>query len=188
LAQLARVIKPDGTRWPLRFWDPRVFWHLPRVLPSGQHQALVAQWGRWCWFDPTNQFVTTGERNPADNETAPIPLALSKENWSSLARVGSVNRVLALARDWGVHPTESNARRIDALVQRCHALGFLSEQDELVFCTCGLTCRDDFDRHPSVSRALLHGAQQGASAMQVLQSFGDDFWTALRLQPTLTTT
>jgi Domain of unknown function (DUF4123) len=188
LARAARVVKPDGASWPLRYWDPRVFWHLPRALDLQQQHTLIAQLGRWFWFDPTNAFGGLIHEVPKDAERAQAPLAFDESGWAVLSRVGAVNRVLGLAWNWDIRPTPANAKRVDVLIQRCHALGFLSEQDELVFSSCGLTSRDDFDSQPDVAEALRAGASRGISAMQALEPFDDDFWADLRAQSALPST
>jgi hypothetical protein len=183
LARLARVVRPDRKSWPLRFWDPRVLWHLHRVLADDQFSAMIGCLGHWLQLGPDNALRSTTPPPLGNVSAAGLPLEFDQAKWSALARIGPINRVLELGWNWGILPNEANARRVDALIQKCHAHGFLSEQDELVFCSCALTCRDDFDTHPEVAQALDRGAREGVSAMQVLQTFDEAFWSALRLHP-----
>lgn len=180
LAAASRIARPDGSPWPMRFWDPRVFWHLPRVLPSSRQSAIRRAIGQWCWLDPMNAFSATSGLD-ASSAAVPrgAPAPFDGAEWAALQRIGAVNRVLGVAWEWGVLPTTANAERIDRLLQRCHELGFQSEQDELVFCSCALTSRDDFDRHPPVDEALRQGASEGRSVAAALASFDDGFWQRL---------
>ena len=183
LVQLSRVRGPDRKLWPLRYWDPRVFWHLPRVLQPGQFSAMCRMLGRWHQLDQTNSLAAL-PLHAVHGERVETPLVFDDAGWAPLSRVGQVNRVLGLAWDWGVMPTTSNAARIDVLLQQCHALGFSSEQDELAFCACGLTSRDDFYLFPIVGEALGVAARQGLSVIEALAPFDDAFWAGLQTKNT----
>jgi hypothetical protein len=189
LSNAAKILRPDGNLWYLRYWDPRVMWHLPRVLPQGQWSALQGDLGEWWALDQLNQFVSRA--SPA---TANASIAAERNDhltsrthrvkfetpvWERLSLIGATNTVLGMAWEWGVIPTTANAQRIESLLLRCRALGFESSQDALVFCSCALTSRDDFDSHPAVSEALTAAAKRRTSVALALESFDEPFWAAM---------
>ena len=189
LADAARIARPDGRPWYLRYWDPRVMWHLPRVLPQAQWSELQAQLGDWWALDQLNQFVSQAsprvahKNTPAEQVTSlPVmsqKLRIEAHAWERLSLIGVTNTVLEMAWDWGVIPTTANAQRIELMLRRCRALGFETAQDELVFCSCALTSRDDFDSHPAVSEALTAAAARRTSVAQALEPFDELFWAGI---------
>ena len=57
LGAMALVVRPDGTRWPLRFWDPRVTSHLARVLMRDQYAAMRPFLENWRSLDHEGRLV-----------------------------------------------------------------------------------------------------------------------------------
>lgn len=178
LAEVARIRQPDGTLWPMRFWDPRVMWHLSRALPANHWRRLRGALGSWMTLDMQQQLTTVPTFAPEAGE-ARTPMHFDESNWPVLQRIGAVNMVLALAQQWGLQPTEDNARRADRLLATCAALGFESERDGQVFAACGLTSHDRFYEHPEVQADLQHAAKHGQSVKTALMKFDDIFWSSL---------
>jgi len=181
LTTAALAVRPDGSPWYLRFWDPRVIWHLDRVLPKPVHQSLLTQLGRWHTLDPLGRLVGFAAAQPA-GEAPFARMRFDAETWRSLSLIGMINIVLVLARDWDVWPNVANAVRIERLIRRCESLGYTTEQDVLAFCACALTTRDDFDSDPRVDQALRTSSGQQMSLMQRLAQFDDAFWLGLTRQ------
>lgn len=183
VVSVARVLRPDGSAWPLRVWDPRVVWHLPRVLPQDAWTAMQSALGAWYTLAPSGEvelfgeFSVQGEKMPPSE--LPPPYRFNAATWAALERIGSVNKVLSVSADWGVLPTEDQARRIDQLLQRCNALGFDSEQDALAFAACGLTSHERFDEHPQVQAAVQAASREMRTFVSALDAFDDEFWQAL---------
>ena len=190
LASAARIIRPDGGFWYLRFWDPRVIWHLPRVLSAADWGDLQSQLGSWWTLNPLLQFATVcSPGTPPDValSSAQSPghaaqlrrLSIDEHTWEQLSLVGQINQVLALAWDWGVLPTAGNAKRIQLMLQRCQALGFESEQDSLVFAATALTSHDAFDQHPQVTAALENARAADLPVSAAMAEFDESFWAEL---------
>jgi hypothetical protein len=187
LTRLARVFKPDGAAWYLRFWDPRVTWHLPRVLTPEQWALARQAMGRWWAMSPLAHFAPLASANgAAASAHAPVEqplLRFDAAQWARLERVAPINTVLRMAAGWDVLPTEGNARQVDALIERCRQRGFDTEQDALVYAACGLTSHPHFDAHPEVDRALQDAASKGQSIEAAISRFDDGFWHGLATQP-----
>jgi hypothetical protein len=175
IARIASVRRPGGEFWPLRFWDPRVMWHLPRVLDPEKLDRIHNTAGPWWTLDPMMQFtqMVTVQR---DELTEPPRLRFEAPEWVRLERIGNTNIVLKMAFEWGVLPTTANAERIDGLLQKCQTLGFETDQDALIFAACGLTSHARFYDHPSVQEAIQKAAKKSASLQSAIKEFDDDFW------------
>lgn len=178
LARVARVRRPDGEPWPLRFWDPRVLWHLPRVLRSEQWQSIESALGHWLTLDmgsSVKSFAPSeGDRGEASS------LHFDTAQWQRLQRIGAINVVLASAWEWDLLPTQRNAERIEHLLATCETLGFPSQRDGQIFVACGLTSHDRFHEHPLVGSALQQAASKGEGAATALTKFDETFWGELR--------
>jgi hypothetical protein len=196
LAALGRIFRPDGTPWYLRWWDPRVCWHLPRVLPLDRQSLFRAALPNWWSLGPTQQLqrlqwrATEFERSrqqPADAAAPstlpplPDPAALAGWHipasvWKRLLQVEPLNRTLRLMQEHQHTPSEAYLQRIESLFERCELRGFASSDDKVVFACAGIGTHPQFDEHPEVQRAL----SQAADVAQALASFDDDFWNNLR--------
>jgi hypothetical protein len=177
LATIARVFNPSEQVWPLRYWDPRVIWHLPRALGAARWKALSDNLGAWWTFDPqTSALERFGSPAPPVSLVEWENLCFDIEDWRKLERIGTINKVLAISRDWGLPANEQSAASIDNLLARCEAWGYPTEQDKMVFAVCGLTSRTDFDSHPEVAAALREGIAQGVTLQTALARFNDGDW------------
>jgi Domain of unknown function (DUF4123) len=180
LSKAARVIKPNGQRWYLRYWDPRVLWHLPRVLPQAARARLAGQLGNWYFVSPeTNQFCSAPSASPYSSDSdaaAPESLQFDDKTWNCLCRVGPVNAVIALAQSWGHTVSGALANDIDQSMLRCAQLGFPSDDDMITFAACALTSHARFDEHPEVR----HRLDSSPSVAQAIGDFDEPFWQNLQ--------
>ena len=185
VATAARVIRPDGASWPLRLWDPRVMWHLPRVLSPDHWSVISSSLGNWWFISPIggmqSLMATVGDQdmNQPNRTHQAQTLRFTSQQWQGLERIGPINKLFAMSRDWGVPETEEQAIRIDSMLTRCAAAGFHAEQDGLIFAACGLTSHERFDEHPAVKQTIEKARQNGTSLESALSQFDESFWLDL---------
>lgn len=180
LSAAARIVRPRGSRWPLRLWDPRVLPHLPRVLPARQWRAVEALAQDWMFVDALGRITSVPKMNAADHPPGQTPLRIDATTWSGLTRIGPVNQTLALASKWGMRCDDALICRIDRAIAPCHGYGFSGEQDALVFATCAVVSHERFDEHPAVAR-LITGAQPPRPPLaSLVASIDDDTWKDIR--------
>jgi hypothetical protein len=179
LARLAHVIRPNYRPWYLRYWDPRVLWHLPRVLPSALWQRIAAALGgRWYVVDALNYaFARVPPADPGylGDDLSQVP-CLTDETWLRLQLIGSNNRMLAIARDWGLEPTPVAAQRTETLLLQARTMGFSPEDEGIVFAAAGLTSHDLFYLHPRVAELLRAAAQHKTPLSEALAHLDPNFW------------
>lgn len=187
LSEAAIIRKPDGSRRPLRYWDPRVMWHLPRVMAPLDWESLRNAVGKWLTLDMTHQLTALppGDVNHTHAVSGMHRMRMGTPpctplQWAALSRIGAINMAMAQAHEWGITPTQEMASHIDALLQTCHTLGFDTERDEQVFVACGLTSHMQFYEHPEVDIALKRAATAGQGIMSALGQFDDHFWEQLQ--------
>jgi Domain of unknown function (DUF4123) len=93
-----------GQKYLFRYFDPRVFLHLPRILHPTQMHALLAPASAWAWVNPLTQRwqehlvapvqAEAGEDVPAWRAS----LRLDDKQLDAIARIELVNRVLRCLR------------------------------------------------------------------------------------------
>lgn len=176
----ARVRRPDGRVWPLRFWDPRVIWQLPFTLDSERWAQLRRALPGWLALDMAHRLHALAPAIALHAGEPPTPEPFRLAEWELLELVGPINMVLAMAADWGIAPVAANALRVRHLIQQCRQLGFATERDAQVFAACGLTSADDFFQHPPIAQALQLASGKGHSVSAALAHFDESVWQALR--------
>lgn len=140
----------------LRYYDPRVFFHLcwmlspwmcAQIFPS----HIVSHWTFWLegqWHTVTFPSVDTAQ----PDETRILPR-------QQLQRCGLINEVLdRLPVHGDIVQREQVSQRIDALLQKAMELGLPTAEDQVSFAFHGLRLRDAFWSSPKFS-TLLHQAR-----------------------------
>lgn len=177
LAAAARVFRPDGVRWHLRYWDPRVLWHLPRMLPAHLWDTIARSIGTWCTFDMRQEWVRVGcTPHEIALHATETPIRLSQPVWERLARIGPMNQVLAMARDWSLDLSPALAERIERLLCEASEFGYPADGDGIVFAAAGITAHEQFYRHPRVAQILQRATDEGRPLGDALSEFDQAFW------------
>lgn len=180
LARIAQVRRPDDAPWPLRYWDPRVLPHLPRVLNSQQWTTLANALQSWFSVSSEGYLQPTLNGHTPTGDGAPLPLKFDEAQWAALERIALINQSLKLAPGWGVSFTPELPTTIDQLIATARQRGFPTDQDVLIFVACGLTTYEHFDQHPTVDSALRNGSALGQPLAHVIQQFDDAFWSQIK--------
>ncbi len=179
LARAAQVRRPDGKPWPLRYWDPRVLPHLPRVLNAQQWAALASAIQNWFSVSAEGCLLPALNCDAPSKDATPLALKFDERQWAALERIALINQSLKLASDWGISFTPELPTTIDQLIATARQRGFPTDQDALVFVACGLTTHKHFDQYPAVDSALRCGAALGQPLAHIIQQFDDAFWSQI---------
>jgi hypothetical protein len=171
----ARVVRPDHQMWPLRFWDPRVIGHLPRVLRASQFASFGELLAGWWYINGNGAFARA--RHPGANaEIETPPLRFDTARWDALARIGIVNEIERLSRAWGVAPSTDLDARIDRIVVEGLRRGCRTPQDVQAFACCALTKHEAFYEDPEVQQRLQAGGDKGVPVAGVLAGLDEATW------------
>jgi hypothetical protein len=135
-----------------RFFDPRVFLHLQRILRPEQLRALLSPAQAWVWFDPLAQRwcehrVSDG---PGAQPASHTRLNWDEEQFDALSRIELLNRVLLRLRSDQPKKTigAQQVQAIDACVVRAINAERLGDPDAQV---------------RFVMHAILHGNRNRAA-------------------------
>ncbi|WP_118181972.1 DUF4123 domain-containing protein [Paraburkholderia phosphatilytica] len=154
LADRLLLARPEGGDAAVfRYYDPRVFAHLPRILKSGQLDVLLGPVATWAFLDPAGEWKTLEGAGVAGEG-----LAVTAEQYGRLSRIELVQRALETLRsNKSTMPPDAPAL-LD--VQYAKGLTYgLDGADLVAFALHGLLVSPYFDRHPRISR-ILQAPQQ----------------------------
>ncbi|WP_175545572.1 DUF4123 domain-containing protein [Chitinimonas taiwanensis] len=153
--QLAtRLLLHDGYgKYLLRFYDPRVWIQLLRLLDSGQKKAIfgsIASWtvcmnGHWL-----------NEKKPSSEDLA--SWSFSTGQLKKIALIGQVNTVLAITstqfRGGQLDDFLRSSEKAEFLLERAAQYGISDEASLIEFALHGMTVHSDFHRHPKIKEII----------------------------------
>lgn len=132
----------------LRYYDPRVFFHLcwmlsPVQLAQTFPSHLVSHWTFWLeghWH--TVSFPSANTVQPGEVRALPL---------QQLQRCGQINQVLGRFPPYeDVVQREQVSQKIDALLSKASELGLPTAEDQAAFAFYGLSLRDAFWTSPKL--------------------------------------
>jgi Domain of unknown function (DUF4123) len=137
---------PNTPAW-LRLHDPRVFHQLLRVLTPPQQATVFGS-------STALTYSLGGEWLTVERPDGPAAMAAFWD-WERIERIGLVNRALGRARVRSPAALTAQGAKAERLIERAVASHGLTHADDLVeFAYRGLTCGDDFDKHPEIKAKL----------------------------------
>jgi hypothetical protein len=168
-----RMILPNPSSGDavLRYYDPRVFPHLRRILNAAQMEALLGPVAAWSWFDLTGDWITVSGGSEPETE-----FAVSLKQFEQIARIELVQRALDVLRDNKTSTKRDAPALLDAELCKGEAYG-LAGADLLAFALHGALVSPYFDRHPRV-RAVLQRTQE-ASYAEVVSAWSASDWEVI---------
>ncbi|WP_251978928.1 DUF4123 domain-containing protein [Salinicola avicenniae] len=177
LGRQLKQITPEGKPALLRFYDPRVLEHLPRILEPWQLSALLGPIGRWLYLDTELQLRCLDPHAEVRRLGGLKPTA---EQWHAIKRIGQINRSRELYRTLpgSAGLSEAPAESVDALLVAAHNAGLRERPDVATFVLHGLTTRIDFHRHPII-QAMLGRLGGRLTYIGLSNQLSDDDWEAV---------
>jgi hypothetical protein len=160
-ADLALQYDEQARACVLRFYDARSLSLIWPVLTEPQQQALLGPVKAWHALDACAR--PCAYSGAVESRRA---LSLTKEQWPQIRRHGLINRALALhALTMKRQPGPAEIEAAVAAAARGEQYGLHDRDDQVAFIGHALEWHPQFDRYPSVAKALQ-------------QMRPDDFYTA----------
>jgi hypothetical protein len=159
---------PGGRPRLVRYYDPRVADHLPRIL------GMRHLWRWLAGVDEWHRVAADGQLDswlrPAAQASDPAAV-VAADFWPMLERVGTINKLLSQSQSWPISDRQDLPVRLDRALQRATDCGLTAEQDQMVFAACAFTIREGFEFDPAVRQILSEcrgGSMRFADAMSAL--------------------
>jgi hypothetical protein len=154
-----------------RYYDPRVFPHLRRILKAEQMGALLGPVASWTFLDTVNGW--TAVNGAAEPESA---FGVTADQYERIERIELVQRALDVLRRNGTAVPPDMPALLDTQLAKGEVYG-LAGGDLLAFALHGTLVSPYFDRHPRV-RAVLKAPRQGPYA-EAVAGWGAAEWEAI---------
>jgi len=131
-----------------RYYDPRVFPHLRRILAAEQMGVLLGPVETWTYLDPAGDWaVIDGVAEPGED------FVITVEQHARIARIELVQRALDLLRRDGTMSRPDMPALLDLQLAKGESHG-LSGGDLLAFALHGTLVSPYFNHHPRVQSVL----------------------------------
>lgn len=174
LSQAARPPKGLAGSSLFRYWDPRVFAHLIRILGSTALSAWLGSKMRWCWLDWAGQ-LQCFDASPSEA----MPQYLEAPQLAALERIAEVNQCLvhsgqALALD------QSRALlHFDSLVEYASQSGCRSATDRVLFALLSSQFGRGFERAEALQPYFNDFLQRKSDFSTCAASVPETVWEVL---------
>ncbi|MHA7848449.1 DUF4123 domain-containing protein [Serratia sp. D1N4] len=154
----------------LRFYDPRVLFHLHWMLTPWEFSNRFNTREITVWT-----FWLEGQWHSLEySQPAPFDRNRSKTAFAQIQRIGLINRVLAeqpLITDLAVR--QQTSQRVDALLVQCP---LTTLADQVAFATQGLLHGDDFWRSAKITALLAESQNSPGYYARLTSSWDDADW------------
>ena len=172
VAQLswALDLKVEQQRIYFRYFDPRVIFHLARLLPDGFLGHLLQGMTSWSYFRWDGSFVVQGI--PESSEQRPIKLQLMSAQWQELEFIEHFNATQRLfaKQGWQVEPEQ--AAELFAQVRAARASGLQFPEDVAHYVACSRHANSPLSQHPAWPDVMMLLKQEVPLAEALSQLFG----------------
>ncbi len=178
LSSLAIVRPPERSaqRTIFRYWDPRVFEHLPRILGQQTMQTLLTQdvTARWLWLDREGQLASQ-EFKGGQGWRPDV------QQWQALSRVEDLNQCLVLTHSAEKAPSSHDVIRLDKALQHAISLGCRTSIDRMTYALLADSLGGSFEHHPLMVDTFRQIAQEQASLSALAEAIPQDTWDRIKI-------
>jgi hypothetical protein len=177
LASLALIAQPGSQSATnlFRFWDPRVFRHLPRIVGKESLEVLLPAKLRVRWFSLAagGQLITQSFSNGEGWQP-------SEAEWSSLARIEDVNQCLLLSETQELVGSSSHVGRLERALQRALELGCSESLDRVTYALLVMSLGSYFESHPLMVQIFRQVAREQVSFAALAEEVQQDVWDRIK--------
>jgi hypothetical protein len=162
-------IEPDGSvasrlSWALnlkverqgiyfRYFDPRIFLHLSRLLPAETLGHLLRGISKWSCFLWDGSFAV--QEIPESKSPSPIHLQLTAGQWQAFETIEHFNATQRLFARQGLPFEPMQTAELFAQVHAARALGLLTPDDTAHYLACSHHATAPLSRHPAWPDVLM---------------------------------
>jgi hypothetical protein len=135
-----------------RYFDPRVFLHLPRLLPPDDLGHLLRGITRWSFFLWDGSLAV--QDIPASTRQAPGPLRLAAAQWDAFACIEHFNATQRLFARQALPFEPGRTAALFAEVDAARSLGLPTPEDTAHYLACSRRAPAPLPQHPAWPEVL----------------------------------
>lgn len=146
-------VKVESQGIYFRYFDPRVFLHLPHLLPANTLGHLfrgISAWSYFLW----NGSLTTQEI-PEPETPRPMDLRLTAKQWHAFETIEHFNATQRLFAKHGFPFEPTRAAELFSRVHAARALGLSMPEDTAHYLACSRDAATPLAQHPAWPDVLL---------------------------------
>jgi catechol 2,3-dioxygenase-like lactoylglutathione lyase family enzyme len=136
-----------------RYFDPRVFLHLSRLLPADTLGQLLRGISTWSYFLWDGSFAV--QEVPETNSPMPIDLRLTSKQWQTFEAIEYFNATQRLFAKHGLPFEPAQTAELFAQVQAARALGLPTPDDTAHYLACNHQVSTPLSQHPAWPDVLM---------------------------------
>jgi hypothetical protein len=145
--RLARALdlKVDGEGIYFRYFDPRVFHHMRRLLPEAAFGRMLHGVSRWSYFMWDGSLAV--QDMPASSVSSTGGLRLAADQWQPFQTIEHFNATQRLFAQRGMQFKPSQTVEFFAQVHAARALGLVSPDDAAYYVACSHRAASPLSQH-----------------------------------------
>jgi hypothetical protein len=153
VAQLARRLadaldlKVESRAVYFRYFDPRVFHHVPRLVPGKQFGGMLHGISSWSYFLWDGRLDV--QEIPRSEGSLLMGVRLTSEQWQAFEAVEHFNAAQRLFAKHGLRFEPKQTEDMFRKVQAAMSSGLSSPADTAYYVACSLQASEPLSRHPS---------------------------------------
>lgn len=159
-----------------RYFDPRIFLHLSRLLPADTLGHLLRGISTWSYFLWDGSFAV--QEIPESNSPKPIDLRLTSKQWQTFETIEHFNATQRLFAKHGLPFEPAQAAELFAQVHTARALGLSTPDDTAHYLACSHHAATPLSQHPAWPDVLMLLKQEVPLAEALAQLCGASLPTA----------
>ncbi len=177
LSRLALIAQPGshGKRKLFRFWDPRVFQHLSRILGKQTLEGALPDrlTVQWLWLEPSGQLSSHIFSNGHGWRPSPT-------EWASLVRIEDLNQCLFLSETQERVDSSNHIVALDHSLQRATELGCSEAADRITYALLSMSLGGYFEDHPLMTDLFRRVARDQASLAALAEEVDQGVWDQIK--------
>lgn len=178
LSRLAIVRPPQrpSERKIFRYWDPRVFEHLPRILGNQTLQTLLTRdvTAQWLWLDRSGRLASQVLKGGKGWQP-------DVRQWQALSRIEDLNQCLVLAHTQGKPASAQDVTQLDSALQHAGTLGCHTSADRMSYALLSASLGAGFERHPLMTDTFRSIALGQASLSDLADAIPQQTWDRIKI-------
>ena len=173
LLNMMIVIDEGRQKHLLRFYDPRVLFHIHWMLSSWEFRSRFNTREIPCWT-----FWLEGKwHSLVFEQSLPSDTDASRFSFKQIQRIGLINKVMAeLPQDIDIASRQENSRRIDSILKQCP---LISEADKIALATQGIIYGSEFWKTEVITGLLNESISEPGYYARITSSWKETDWQEL---------
>lgn len=170
LLSMMIMLDDHKRRHILRFYDPRVLFHIHWMLSSWEFRSRFNTREIPCWT-----FWLEGKwHSLAFEQTLPFDTSISNFSFEKIQRINLINKVMAeLPQGNNISARQEMSRRVDSLLKECP---LQSDVDKIAFATQGAIFGGGFWNAGEIKALLNESRNEPGYYSRITSSWNDTDW------------